>query len=354
VKKIIVFTRYCDLGASSRVRFSLYRTLLEKDGFVLEYYPLFSNKYLLSKYQKKAYLTELIFCYLRRLWDLRVIFRGSVVWLEKEFFPYLPSWAEYFCFILKIRLIVDFDDAIFHNYDLSGNVIIRSLLKKKIDHVMKFSSVVIAGNNYIANRAIKAGSLVVVNIPTVIDYKLYQYFVNPSNQKVVIGWIGSPSTSKYLFSLIPIFKRLSEIHDLHFIAIGGDSMLFEDTLVDVLPWSSDSELSSLSGIDIGVMPLENTPWELGKCGYKIIQYFGMGKAVVASNIGANVDIVDHGKNGFLCDNEDDWFKYLSLLIKSEYLRGEFGNTGKGKVIKQYSLEAGFEKISRIFSEESVL
>ncbi|VUX54849.1 protein of unknown function [uncultured Woeseiaceae bacterium] len=39
----------------------------------------------------------------------------------------------------------------------------------------------------------------------------------------------------------------------------------------VVPWHEDTKMSLLNGLDIGIMPLADTLWERGKCGYKLIQ-----------------------------------------------------------------------------------
>jgi glycosyltransferase involved in cell wall biosynthesis len=65
---------------------------------------------------------------------------------------------------------------------------------------------------------------------------------------------------------------------------------------------------------------------------------------VASAIGANRQIIDHEKNGFLCKNESDWTHYLSALIASESLRTKIGKEGRKKLEENYSVSSN----SRLF------
>ena len=54
------------------------------------------------------------------------------------------------------------------------------------------------------------------------------------------------------------------------------------------------------------MPLPDNEWTKGKCGFKAIQYMAMGKPTVLSAVGFNNELIEHGKDGFLCKTEDEW------------------------------------------------
>src|SRR5690606_29967499 len=105
-----------------------------------------------------------------------------------------------------------------HNYDLHRYLLVRLFLKRKIDKVMRYSHKVVVGNSYLADRAYKAGAAKVVVIPTVVDGNRYYKAANFSSATVVkIGWIGSPTTLKYLQSLLPIFEKLKKKHDFELV-----------------------------------------------------------------------------------------------------------------------------------------
>jgi glycosyltransferase involved in cell wall biosynthesis len=83
------------------------------------------------------------------------------------------------------------------------------------------------------------------------------------------------------------------------------------------------------------MPLPDTPWSRGKCGYKLIQYMACGRPVVGSRIGANIDVVEPGVNGFLADSMDEWVDVLSRLRNDRQLRIEQGAAGRRRVEQHY-------------------
>ena len=82
----------------------------------------------------------------------------DLLWVEKELLPWFPSGIETLFKPSQIPYVVDYDDAVFHRYDMHSFTPVRWLLGKKIDHVMRRAKLVIAGNEYIAERARKAGA----------------------------------------------------------------------------------------------------------------------------------------------------------------------------------------------------
>jgi len=337
--KILYLTKYSRNGASSRLRSYHYFPLLEKEGLVVTVKPFFDEDYLNNIYtKKKISILKLLSFYFRRFVVLFSILKYDKVVLEKELFPYFFSWFEKTLFVLKVKYIVDYDDAIFHNYDLSTNKFIRFFLKNKIDDVMKYSDCVLVGNDYLADKATQSGAKKIILFPTVIDVDRYHLKASNNNDKIIIGWIGSPSTFKYLKGLNTVFEKLKNKIPFEIHIIGATEELdFKDS-VRYFKWSEFDEVAMISNFDIGIMPLENTPWELGKCAYKLIQYMGCAKPVVASKIGMNTAVVDDGFSGFLVKNEDEWIEKLTVLVKDANLRKLFGENGRKKVEQEFSLQ----------------
>ena len=118
--KILYFTKYTNLGASSRLRSFQFFPLLEASGFRVEVSPLFNDNYLKALYNKKKIKNLIIiFCYIRRFFHLFKVRNYDLIVIEKELFPYFPAFVEIIFNRLNIKYIVDYDDAIFHKYDLN-------------------------------------------------------------------------------------------------------------------------------------------------------------------------------------------------------------------------------------------
>ena len=133
-----------------------------------------------------------------------------------------------------------------------------------------------------------------------------------------------------------------------FVAFGADASQLTDLPINVIPWDESAEISTLYGFDIGIMPLRDSLFERGKCGYKLIQYMACGLPVVASPVGVNSTIVLQGESGYLASTTDEWVTYLTLLCQDAVLRDKLGKVGLQRATDHYSLNVFSPKIVTIF------
>ncbi|KLU62673.1 D-inositol-3-phosphate glycosyltransferase [Peptococcaceae bacterium CEB3] len=347
----LVLTRYGVLGASSRYRSLQYIPSLIEHGFEFDVAPLLDDDYLQRTYLgKRITYSSVLGSYLRRFGRLLASKQYDFIWLEKEFFPWLPFSVASLALRGKVPYVVDYDDALFHQYDRNPSLLIRALYGKNIDKVMKHSALVIAGNAYLAQHARGAGAKRIEVIPTVIDIKRYPPYERKKNHILKIGWIGSPSTTKYLHLIDSALTAVCRDYGATVALIGAREIDSINFPVEYIPWSYETEVQSLQGLDIGVMPLPDLDWERGKCGLKIIQYMGCSLPVVASPVGVNSEIVEHGVNGYLATNKEEWYRYLSRLLADSELRSRMGRAGRAKVDQSYSLHVMAPKITELVKQ----
>jgi glycosyltransferase involved in cell wall biosynthesis len=107
--------------------------------------------------------------------------------------------------------------------------------------------------------------------------------------------------------------------------------------VEARPWTLAGETTDLAAMDIGVYPLPDEEWVLGKSGLKALQYMGVGVPVVASRIGAACDFIRDGVNGYLAGSIDEWIERLSRLIVDPSLRAKVGREGRATVEERFSV-----------------
>lgn len=338
--RLLMLTKYGRLGASSRLRSLAYLPAMQAAEWQVTLSPLLPDGYVAGLQQGKRALTGVPRAYLERMASLRTAIAFDLVWIEKDALPWLPGFVETGLLGSRVRCVLDYDDAVFHHYDLHSSSVVRALLGSKHDKLMRRAALVIAGNDYLAERARSAGATNVHIVPTVVDIARYPDACGrqPHDGPAEVVWIGQRSTARYLQPLVPVMRKLAEIGLCRFTAIGIDAAQF-GLPMHSLPWDEASEGDMLSQFDMGIMPLPDSPFERGKCGYKLIQYMACGLPVVASPVGVNSTLVHHGTNGWLAESAEEWVGALSKLAEDPGLRWRMGAAGRAMISREYSLEA---------------
>lgn len=337
--KVLILSWYGRLGPSSRMRMWQFLPWLEREGIECTLAPLIGDDLLRERFRDGRYpLGGLLRSYARRIADLARSRRFDVIWIEKEALPWLPAGLELWL-AGRAPLVIDYDDAVFHRYDLNARGWVRRLFGTRFGRVMTAAHAVTAGNGYLADRALSAGARRVQVIPTVVDLGRYSPKApGSSGGKPVIVWIGTFSTAGYLKLLSGPLATLGGSREFRLRVIGGPVEPFPGVDMESIPWSEAREAAALGECDIGVMPLLDTPWERGKCGYKLIQYMACGLPVVASPVGANAEIVRDGENGLLAKTPEEWVEALDRLLGDAALRRRMGEAGRLRVEQEYCLE----------------
>jgi glycosyltransferase involved in cell wall biosynthesis len=339
--KLLSLPRYSSRYASGRLRFEQFYPALRSAGFEVSSYPFFDERY--DAYGKLAAASQvggLVSGYVRRVKQLLLAGHYDLLWVQTEALPWALAACEQALLPSHTKIVVDFDDAWFHRYDMHNSSIVRWLYADKIPRLMRRSSLVIAGNDYIAHFAQSAGAQRVCVLPTVVSATQYRARLTyePCGE-LTIGWIGSPSTTRHLVQLAPVISQLRQSSNVRMLAVGADADQLRGLPVEVRPWQLDREVQDLQEMDIGVMPLPDSPWERGKCGFKLIQYMACGLPVVASPVGVNTSIVQAGVNGFLANSTAEWVASLERLISDPMLRQSMGTSGRQVFEKRYSYES---------------
>ncbi len=336
---LLALTRYGNLAASSRLRMAQYFPYLTAQGHTVKASPLLENQSLLHFYATGHHsFAQLATHYGKRIRECLRSQPVDLIWVEKELLPWVPAFAEQW--LLQGRpYVVDYDDATFHVYDQHSHPVLRRLFGRKIDTVMQHASLVIAGNDYLAQRARSAGAPRVEILPTVVDLTRYPLTekTNQAAHPFTVGWIGSPSTTRYLHALTPAFRTLAAESPFRLLLIGAAPFHPDGVPVTSLHWQESSEARDLQQADVGIMPLNHSPWELGKCGCKLIQYMACGLPVIASPVGMNATLVQPGTHGWLASSPGEWLAHLRLLRDSPDLRRKMGAAGRQQVEEQYQL-----------------
>lgn len=254
------------------------------------------------------------------------------------------------------KLVFDFDDAVFIDHETG-----EWRDKKTLDAlraILEKSAAVIAGNDYLASFAGKYSGNVHV-IPTVIDTDKYVPLKKDKKDGVTIGWIGTRQNLEHLLyikgALLEVLERPGR--DLSVVSnmAEKDFHAFFDAKgapVSYRVWSAEKELEYLNQFDIGLMPLVDTPYARGKCGFKLIQYMSVGIPAIASPVGVNSDIVADGITGFHARSVSQWVLAMETLSADGELRSRMGDEGRKRVERSFSVDAVFPKLYEVIRQVS--
>ena len=292
------------------------------------------------------------------------IFFYSQRWLDRMKFYRMLNQFDILCLHRKLifppefrylrhrasRIVYDFDDAIMYRSSSSKDPYSFSR-RTKFAYLIKRVDFVVAGNQFLKSEVLRYNPNVVV-VPTSIDLSRYPMKEDWHQEgPITIGWLGSSSTLKYLKALLPVFERLYRKYPNLQLKMVCDEFLDAPHLPVIKKrWSLEREIEDLKSFDIGVSPLSDDLWSRGKCGLKILQYYGVGIPVVCTPVGVNRDLVEDGVNGYWAENDDQWEDRLLRLIQEERLRREMGRNGRRAVEQAYSLEVNASRILDILKK----
>lgn len=339
--KLLEITPYPILSADTRYRLTQFTPILKENGWKVTLRPFMSEKFFRSYFTKgkmfekilrtaHGFFSRLIICLSAGKFDAVII--------HKEAFPFGPLIFERIIKFFQPNIIYDMDDA-FWTHPPQFNQIGRWFRDpQKIRKIIQMSSVVLAGNEYIADYARKFNSNV-INFPTVLDMTYYLPRKEIEDDIITIGWVGRWSSQSYLMDLENVFKQLIKKYPkikFRFVGASADFPL-PDIPAEIIDWKLEEEISALIPFDIGIMPLPDDEYSRGKCGFKLLQYMALSIPSIASPVGVNQEIIIDGENGFLATSNQDWLSKLSLLIEQPDLRSSIGLNARNTVEEDYSL-----------------
>lgn len=331
-----------DRAPSQRLKFEQYFDIFEQQGINIEFWPFFDESAYRIIYQRGKYIKKILYVLLRYIARLKEIFRArnfDVIYVHLELAPIGPPFLEYLLSKTGRPVIYDIDDLVFLPHASTANRFMEFFrTRSRIDFLLKPGSHVIVCTEYLKKYALQYNDKV-TNISSTIN--TVTYFVNNpyTNQKrVCVGWSGSHSTSPYLHLLDNVLLKIQKKYNVRIKVIGDASFRIPEADIDAQQWCLETEVRDLQELDIGIYPLPNEEWVLGKSGLKALQYMALGIPTVAQSIGANFEIIQDGVNGFLVNSEEEWLKKISLLIENPELRKKIGVAGRKTVEERYSVK----------------
>jgi len=341
--KVLFLTKYPLEGASSRYRVHQYLPYLDAAGIGYRVQSFMSPRMYRAMHTRGGAVGKALHAtaaVLRRAAVTLGAGSYDLVFLQREWMPFGASLLKRVLHRRGTPLIVDYDDALFL-FKPSTHTPMADAFRQpqRIVDLFRLADCVLAGNDWLRERA---GEYCADARTFHVAEDLQRYIARPPSPDragVVLGWLGSPSTEKYLDALrVPLRELCRQHPGLRLRIVGGGAFADAEIPVEHVPWNLDTEVAQLHGFDIGLMPLPLEEWSLGKSGGKARTYMAVGLPAVCTGIGFNCELIRDGETGFLVREPQEWRQVLQRLIEDAALRERVGAAARREVEARFSLE----------------
>lgn len=359
--KLIILSQYDQAGASSRIRIYNALSRLEAMGVEVTIRPLVTKngQMLMDELASLGFSLKKVKAFFQVLWafGLRVVHvweskSYDAVLVQKDVLPFGLSRMLYF---RNPFIIFDVDDAIWKGHPSTGfgglaKAVLVAYRRHCFHSILRLSRCVLVDNQYLKEYSQKYCSRVeLYSAP--IDSNYYKLDRKKSD-KITLGWIGSPGTTYLLEGMFPFLEKLSEVLDFRLVNLGGYSLSSKFFEIRNVSWSIEEELKQLQYFSVGLMPLDDSEFNKGKLGYKIVQYMSASIPVIGTDTGCNREIIRHGENGYLYSNDDvePFVEMVLKIVKDQGLNTLLGKNGRELILEKYDIDVQVQSIERILKE----
>lgn len=271
--------------------------------------------------------------------------RYEVVVVQRDLFPFGPPLLERLLRTLNPRLVYDTDDATYLRPAFTPDTVFQRLRRfDKVEHVVRHARWVSVATEPLAAWARRFNPAVAV-VPMAVDAAAYAAVASRRGHRgagapIVLGWSGTAGGLRYLEALAPTLRQVAQRVPVEIRVIsGGYSQLHLPGLpVRAGPWRAATHLEDLAGFDIGLVPLDDSPFERAKFPFKLLQFMALGLPSVCARVGAAAQLVAHGEQALLASSADEWVEALVRLARDGDLRARLGRQAQALVAERYSVD----------------
>src|SRR5258706_1527611 len=232
MKILIVCLHMPDRAPAQRFRFEQYLDCLAANGIQCTYSNLLQAgdyKYFYKKGHYTRKLAIVIKSFFKRFRELKKVKEYDIVFIQREAIMLGTSYFERQC-AKRSKVVCDYDDAIWLEQISGPNKIFRFLkIPDKTKGIIKTSTLIFAGNQYLADYASQFNNHVVI-VPTTINTDEYKPAYNINKDKICIGWSGSFSTIVHFETCIEPLRILKQKYGpkIYFKVIGDEKYRDEE------------------------------------------------------------------------------------------------------------------------------
>jgi len=351
--RVLGLASYPVEAAATRFRMLQFVEPLAQQGIELSVYPFIDSRLHGSLYQRSQWLQTtfgLTLASLRRVRELWRARKADLLFVQREAMMFGPPIIEWLSINLHgCPMVLDLDDATYVSYKSPTYGRLGSMVKwfSKTNDLIRWSRLVTCGNREIAAYVSSKGRPAVV-IPTIVDTASFRPRADAiKNEVPLIGWIGTHSTFAYVKTIFPVLERLAreQRFRLRLVGTGEDKVEIPGVEVENLPWKLDREIADFQSLDIGIYPIIEDDWSVGKSCFKAIQYMAVGVPFVLSPVGICREIAEPGQTHFVARTEQGWYEHLSRLLADASLRRRMGDAGRNYAVENFSTQIHVQKLA---------
>jgi len=106
----------------------------------------------------------------------------------------------------------------------------------------------------------------------------------------------------------------------------------------------------VAAADLIVNPLRDTLINRSKCAAKVVSAMALGKAVITSRLGENLEYIEHGRSGWLTEpgDADDLAQALLTLLSNQALAAELGRAARQRLWERFDWQARITEVERAY------
>jgi glycosyltransferase involved in cell wall biosynthesis len=269
----------------------------------------------------------------------------DVAVVQRDLFPFGPPVLERLLMRRANSLVYDTDDATYLRPVFTPRTPMQRLRRfDKVAEVVRCARWVSVATEPIAAWARQYNPRADV-VPMCVDLGEYEAVRRQSSDvgaqrsdgPLVIGWAGTAGGLGYLEKLAPVLRQLARERELVVRVVSGGyrDVQLPGVPLDPRPWMG---LADLAGFDIGLVPLDDTPFERAKFPFKLLQYLALGVPAVAARVGVAAEVITEGENGLLASSPHEWRAQLRRVMADTDLRQRLAAGGRQTVSERYTLE----------------
>lgn len=331
-----------------RLKYEQYFEHWRANGYDVVVSPFMSARFYRLVYRHGRLVSKVIGTvagYGRRCRDVLRLRRFDGVYVFLWVTPFGPAFSERLVCAFARSVVYDIDDLVFdpHHVSHANRAIGRLKGRGKPGAMMRGANHVITCTPHL-DQVARQSTARTTMISSTIETRKYRLRAPHDNDHVpVVGWSGSHSTSPYMKLIAEPLYELSRSQTFRVRVVGDAEFTYGEVIdqavqLHATAWAADAEIADIGSFDIGLYPLPNDDWVLGKSGLKALQYMALGVPVVATRIGTSPAVIGDDCCGFLVSTPHEWRARIEQLLTDPALRQRLGEAGRHRVEQYYSVE----------------